>query len=320
MFTVEAGVVVVLQGFEIGLIPFVASSFLSLVIIVLPVLLKKWFFVRRRLKGSEITAEYLPPLGLSPAEISYLFNGEMHQRVVAATIINLIKRGILSAKKVEGKKRIFVGPRVDNSLKQHEKMLVVQADSENGISGDDLLNMPIVSGTKDTGGPGIDKALAMSQSIKNNLVELGYIRDNSTRQIIYRSTKLSAFLVLTLVWLPLAIAVFLSTVSKGSTTFADVGNFLVLSGIISVIFLVPMYIVSALLNIIRGRLIGREWLITRKFTRLWLQVIGFRQYVQLAEQNKLVYRTVKLEKSSKSEILPYAVALGFVKNWRNIVS
>ncbi len=74
-----------------------------------------------------------------------------------------------------------------------------------------------------------------------------------------------------------------------------------------------------ILAIIRGRIIGRDWIITEKLEKLWPQLVGFRQYIQLVEADKLAFHSSHLETMSKNDILPYAVALGYVKNWRNII-
>ncbi len=320
MFTVVVGAVWKLQGFNIELVTFVRIMYVSLFLLVIPTLFRRWYFARRRLVKNEITAEYLSPLGFSPAEVCYLFEGKVRERAVAATIIDLTQKGILTAKKVDGVKRIFVGPRVDSNLKKHEKLILVQASAEEGVSGEDLLSGKVSSSKLKTVKHGAKKTAVMSRIIKSDLIRNGYIQDDFNYKVLLRSLKLAIFLVLTLIVLPLIGVVFFDAINKGSTTFGDVGNFVLFTIIISVVSLIPMFGVTALINIIRGRMTGREWLITPKLGRFWLQVVGFRQYVHLAEKDLLNYRTEKLKKRSKNDILPYSVALGFVKNWRDIIT
>ncbi len=320
MLTVVATVVIKQRGFEIGIVPCMVIFLLSLFGVVLPVVFKRWYYVRRRLKNNPITAEYVPPLGFSPAEISFLFNNRLQPRAIGATIINLTHRGLLTAKKTGNSKHFFAGPRVDNNLKTYENMIVQSADVEGGISGNDLVNGAIFFGANKGTGRGISNTASMEQSIKKDLTHLGFIRDSYIRQITYRTLKLAVFLVVSLIWLPFMVAIIISIIKNGSSTFADVEFLFIFSLIVSVIALVPMILVSSIINIVRGRITGREWAITPKLGRFWLQVVGFRQYVQLAELDKLNYRTEKMKKMSKNDVLPYSVALGFVKNWRDIIS
>ena len=48
--------------------------------------------------------------------------------------------------------------------------------------------------------------------------------------------------------------------------------------------------------------------------------MGFRHYVKLNEKNDLKFETNELKKASNKDILAYAVALGYVKNWKDIVT
>jgi hypothetical protein len=48
-------------------------------------------------------------------------------------------------------------------------------------------------------------------------------------------------------------------------------------------------------------------------------MMGFRHFVKLTEKGQLHYDSEELKKTSSKDILPYAVALGYVENWRDIV-
>jgi len=102
-----------LIGAEVAILPFVLLAVFGFIVIMPMAVLRRWVFYRRRLKNQTITAEYEPPLGLNPAEIGYLFDGKLRELEVGATIIGLIQRGLLHIKKVDHKKKIFAGPKVE---------------------------------------------------------------------------------------------------------------------------------------------------------------------------------------------------------------
>ena len=87
----NSAVSITLEGAEVGLFPVVIAVLVGIIFVLPAALFRKWYFYRRRLKRSMITAEYEAPLGLNPAEIGYLFDGKLREREVAATIIYLIQ-------------------------------------------------------------------------------------------------------------------------------------------------------------------------------------------------------------------------------------
>ena len=301
-------------------LPILIAVFVGLFIIIPSSLFRKWYFYRRRLKKNIITAEYEPPLGLNPAEIGYLFDGKLREQEVGAMIISLVQRGLLHVKKLDGKKLIFAGPRIDDSVKTYEKKLIDEADTVDGVSAEQLLGRftTRTSIGKKTVTFG-SKEFLFSRLVHEDLRKRHYIKGSFLMPFIYTSFKITLLLEFVLIVIPTGILYVLASLQTGTFNLEMTLTALMLALALCVFSLVPLFIASMILAIIRGRIIGRDWIITETLERLWPQLVGFRQYIQLVEADKLAFHSSNLETSSKNDILPYAVALGYVKNWRNII-
>jgi len=131
---------------------------------------------------------------------------------------------------------------------------------------------------------------------------------------------MSMLLMTVLVTIPLTISLLIGMLQSGASDFSEIVDSVVLIIVVCFVLTIPMLILSAYLVHLRGRWSGRKWIITSKLNRFWAQVVGFRQYVQLAGKGKLKFRTSHLKSVSSNDMLPYSVALGFVKDWREIVT
>ncbi len=308
-----------LEGSNVGLVPLIVTVMVGLVFIVPAALFRKWYFYRRRLRKSTITAEYEPPLGLNPAEIGYLFDGKLRQQEVGATIIHLVQRGFLHLKKVDGQKKIFAGPRVDDNLKTYEKKLIEEADKPDGVSATDLLSRftTLQQGDKKTYGT---RELIFTQLVHADLHRKQYVKGSFAKYFIAGALKIAVILQFILIFIPLIITFIYFTYDVGSADFTVLVGLLFIGVMVAVFSFIPFFIAAMILNYIRGRILGREWIITKRLSRLWPQIIGYRQYIKLVEKDRLDFQTKSMESSSKNDTLPYAVALGYVKNWKNIIS
>lgn len=64
---------------------------------------------------------------------------------------------------------------------------------------------------------------------------------------------------------------------------------------------------------IKGKLLGRGWILSGKKKRLLGQFDAFREYVRLVQLGKVSFENNDAEKSEKTRTLPYAVALGYAQ-------
>jgi Predicted membrane protein (DUF2207) len=305
---------------DITISPFVFLLIGGAMVVAPMAYLRRWIFYRRRLKKNVITAEYEPPLDLNPAEIGYLFDGKLREREVAATLIHLIQRGLLNVKKTEHGKRIFAGPRVDSNLKSYENKLITVADVPNGVDVSTILSSFKAMKSKENGVESASMIIVFTHMVHSDLASRQYVKNNAIKAFLLSSFRIMVMLQLLFIVIPLVgVAVFM-TLNRGTADLNELGTIAILIVVTVLFFAVPFYVASMLLCLLRGRIVGREWIITDKLERLWPQIVGYRQYVQLVENEKLEFQTEELKKIGKNDTLPYAVALGFVKNWRDLLS
>ncbi len=315
----NSAVSITLEGAEVGLFPVVIAVLVGIIFVLPAALFRKWYFYRRRLKRSMITAEYEAPLGLNPAEIGYLFDGKLREREVAATIIYLIQKGFLHMKKVNQEKRIFAGPRVGNNLKTYEKKLIEEADNQDGVVASQLLSR--FTNYKSENFDGIaTRELIFTQLVHSDLHRRQYVKGSFVKYFLTSSLKITFLLQIVLVYLPLIILFILATLDTGTADFALLATLMITAFFVSLLLWLPFFIAAMILNYFRGRILGREWIITDKLKRLWPQLVGYRQYIKLVEADRLEFQSKELKEISKNESLPYAVAMGYVNNWRSILS
>jgi hypothetical protein len=317
---VTVGSVMLTVGeYQVSLIPFIILLFVGVFLLVPFTLFNKWYFYRRRLKKNVITADYESPAGLLPAEMQYLFGGINQERVVAATIIDLIQRSYLHMRKVNGKKRLFAGPKESATLTKYEKMLLVRVDKEGGAESEELMRNPIafIDGDPTVVDP---DATNLSGYIHDSLRQRGLVGGKGVNRFFISVFQTVAVLLFGLVWWPVMLFGSLSLLEAGSSDLSSMVSFPEVAIVATVILCIPLCIVSIVVVKFRAKLLGRRWMSTNKLSKLWPQIIGFRQYVKLAEQNKLNFNSTTQQTQISKDVLPHAVALGFVKKWRDIVS
>lgn len=305
-------------GYKVSLLLYVTILAAGLIVFIPLTLFRKWYFNRRRLKATVISVEFEPPAKLTPAEVQYLFGGVEQERIIGATIIHLVQRSILHVRKVDGVKTVFAGPKESSDLKAFEKMLVVQAQKEGGIKATKLLQSPIafVDGELDSQ----KTASTISEYVHDSLRERSLVDGKNVNRFFIDSMKISLWLIFSLIWWPILLFGFLSLLLASSSDVSSVNDFVHLAGITTAVLFMPITIASLFVVKWRARLIGRRWMSTTRLTKLWPQLMGYRHFVKLTEKNRLQFESKKLKDVSSKGVLPYAVALGFVKNWRDIVS
>ncbi len=308
-----------IRGIEVLLVPFVAITLFSLIFLIPFSLFGKWFFYRRRLKKQVITAEYEPPLGFNPAEIGYMFDGKLGEREIGATVIHLVQRGLLHIKRVNGEKRIFAGPRVDEHLKVYEKKIISEADIEEGATAQQLIDryMSVSSGKMQVG---MSRRIVFTQLVHSDLYRKQYVKGSYLKHFLFNAFKMYLLLCAVLIFIPFITVWFLLTLQNGAFDFLMLFSVVFGSFIFSWILFLPFFLSACALEYVRGRITGRQWIVTPKLARMWPQIVGFREYVKQVENERLEFYSEQLEEKTKNDLLPYAVALGFVKNWRNIIS
>jgi len=201
-----------------------------------------------------------------------------------------------------------------------KKKLIEEADKSYGVTSSDLLGMFTSLKSENFSIQVLSREMIFTQLVHSDLYRRQYVRGSFIFRFLFSSFKVYILLVTLVLYMPLCGLWLLGAVENGATDIKTLGALLLAGFYFSVIFFVPFYLASMILNYFRGRIVGREWIITPKLKRLWPQIVGYRQYIKMVENEKLEFSNKSLKETSKNSALPYAVALGFVKNWRDIIS
>lgn len=293
---------------------FYALLFLCISIVLIIIHIKTWFFARRRILKQVITAEYDAPLDLNPAEISYLFRRQLDSRDFAALLVHMSHEGVIHFRKQDGKRVVFAGPKYRGKLKSYEKLILDTLDDNKPVTAEDLVNhhKTIFKLGK------INNSL--TEHVKYDLRRNGYIRKKPISRRSIALLRSIILLLVSLIWIPLIAIWFYTALSVGSNDPSSFGDVVISGLVLSAVLFIPALAAVVFIKFLQSRSTGRAWIIEHKLLNFWPQIIGFRQYVYLSEVDKLTFSSKELKKKSNVHTLPYAIAFGFVKNWREIVT
>lgn len=266
----------------------------------------------RRIKNQLVTSEYKLPTKLSPTDLSYLFSPSIKQRHLYATLLDLANRSIIVLKEKEGKVYAESGPKIENDLTEQEKIFtnhILATDHavlvERLISGLTVYknNNHKVNGTK---------AYVFWWLLRKSLRQRGIIE----KQMTGRYTKiLLSFGVLSSLLVSLVSITILrifQMFDRGEVDFGMLAEHWMNALVVWLIMLVPIIIVSFGVLRFRAKLLGRHWLMTKKYRRYMNQIIAYKEFVRLTHKKKLKFESRELEKESRVKTKPYAIALGFI--------
>jgi hypothetical protein len=80
-----------------------------------------------------------------------------------------------------------------------------------------------------------------------------------------------------------------------------------------ILAVLPILFISFGLLKFKGRMMGREWIMTSRYKRYLSQIDSFREFVRLTHKNRLKFESKELHKESVALTRPYAIACGFIK-------
>lgn len=287
---------------------------LAVLILLAMINLKTWFFARRRILRQLISVGYTSPLGLNPAEISYLFRRELDDRDFAGLLAYMSQKGVIHFRKHDGVKMIYPGPKYEGNLKAYEKIILDVIDDNKPVAAKEFIERYREAFAAEA------TNRTLKEHVRDELIKSGYLHK---KPIFRRSIALLMTVIQLLsltVWLPLVVLWIRKSIEDGTSDFSKVVDVLSDGIIMSLYLFIPLLFIVVLMKHMQARAIGRRWIIQPKLLDFWAQIIGFRQFVRLTECGKLRFESKELEKTSLVNTLPYAIALGFVANWRDIIS
>ncbi len=286
---------------------------LCALLLVAAYILRSWLVACWRVKKQPISAEYKPPLSLNPAEVSLLYSGNASQKEFAGLVVHMAQRGIVHFRKHKGVKIVLPGPRHVDHLTYYEKRILQAVTEFRNVSAQNLVEH---HHTMFTGGT-VYKTFGAQ--VLHTLRSRSYVRSNATTQRWIDVFKTALVYIALLVWLPLTVVALYMMIAAGTGSTDTVVDYVQSMGVYSM-YAAPIACIAAVAS---QRLLapysGRRWLMSAKFRKFWPHALGFRQYVVLLEQDKLQFEDPDLKRTANINSLPYAIALGQVDNWRDIV-
>ncbi len=268
---------------------------------------------RARIANHIITSSYKLPEEMTPAELSYMFSSSIKRQHVFASIMQLTNEGILTGLMFKGMYMVRIGPRVDSKMTLASGYTIDTVENNEQIQpiklteGSDTYTVPNTQ-EKVNG----SKLYVYWWLIREGLRQRGVIVVNPVkayvRVVLLAQVKLLMCTLATIAIIQLLIMMFSGDIDLGS-----VGGLLSTYFLWAVFTLPVTFVVGFIVVRIRGRFLGRHWILTEKKRRLLNQFDAFREYVRLVQEGSALFESEEAEKRAKLKTLPYAVALGYAK-------
>jgi hypothetical protein len=276
------------------------------------------FYIRyrhmRRIKKQMVTSIYKLPISMSPVEVAYIFSAKVKRQQMYATLLDLANRSVLILHQRADKTTVEIGPKLESDLKQYEELLLKQInnksvaiDSEAVLSG--FTRYEVNKKNKIEGSRQYVFWWLLRDSLRSrHIIEKHLSKKFTSMLLVYGVVGSLAVSVLSI-----ALIRFQQMASAGEVDL----NRIVLSiesGVtLWLIMLLPMIIISFGVLKYKGRMLGREWIMTQKYQRYLGQIDAFREFVRLTHKDKLKFESVELKKESIAHTRPYAIACGYIK-------
>lgn len=264
------------------------------------------------LRSNTIYAEYESPGNLRPGEVAYLYDQSFGTDELLATLFDLEARGKVRLTPLPGPDVNFgihaVGKPIDDSLKLFEQeALAAIAGHKTGITWQDLKADTTIWDS------------AIESQLKRDLQGQDYVQAQSQPM----NTALPFLIGGGLIALASVVIPVISTEPKSpASTMPD--DFAGLRHDMDVFTLACLWLGAALLyacalycimSAYRHAMdMGKG---TGKLRQLWPRLAGFREYLQVVEQDRLQFENTSLRAAALDHTLAYAVALGLSTRWED---
>jgi hypothetical protein len=268
----------------------------------------------RRIKKQLVTSMYKIPVSMTPTELSYIFSTKVKQPQLYATLLDLANRSIIVMHDKHGKITVENGPKIDKNIHIFEKLLLDQfkdkphpVNVERVISG--FTNYELPKGSKITG----SRQYVYWWLLRETLRSRGIIQRHLSKR--YASMLLLFGVVGSLVISILSIVAFrfIEMIDIGEVDFGRLYESATSGFVLWLMLVIPMLFISYGLLKYRGRMLGRDWIMTKKYRRYLGQMDAFREFVRLTHKDKLRFESKELKKESIALTRPYAIACGYIK-------
>lgn len=291
----------------------VASLFIAYIIMYPLFILFVRYRHMYRIKKQMVTSLYSLPVKMSPTELAYIFSTKVKKQQLYGTLLDLANRSVIVLHKKGEHILVERGPKVDNNLALYEKLLIsnVLIDTESRRA-DLIMEGTVTYNYSEKYIEGSKQYVfwwLLRETLRNRKI---IQRDLSKRyfSMLFVFGVVGSFFVIILSILAFRISQMVHNGEVSIDTLSD--NFV--NGItIWLIFIIPMIIISFGLFKFRGRMLGRDWIMTAKYRRYLGQMDAFREFVRLTHRDKLRFESKELKKEAIALTRPYAIACGYIK-------
>lgn len=270
----------------------------------------------RRIKSQLVTSMYKLPITMTPVELAYIFSSRVKQPQLYATLLNLANRSILLMHSNKGKTSVEIGPKIDGDIRSFESLLTDQivnaggsADVDQVIEGHTNYENKKISQERITGSRQYVFWWLLRDTLRRRHIIQAHLSKRYALMIFMFGVIGSLVVVLIsivsvrLVQMILAGEVDLSRIISSSSSALSLWGIVVL----------PMLFISFGVLKYRGRMLGRHWIMTKKYKRYVAQMDAFREFVRLTHKDKLKFESKELKRESIALTRPYAIACGYLK-------
>ena len=268
----------------------------------------------RRIASQLVTSSYKLPLRLTPVELSYIFSTKINNSHMFATLLDLTNRGILIMNESQGKKTVKLGPKIEDNLLPFEKMLVGYVHQAGAPMDVRFLlkgstTYVLKSGDRIQGSRQYVFWWLLRQSLRDKKIIEKSMTGRYTK-ILIQFAVLGGLIASVVPLLSIRV---LQMLHKGEVDISSLTESLCNGLLFWAISIAPLLIISFALLRFRGKMLGREWLMTKHSYHYLGQLDAYREFVRLVHKGKLRFDSKNMEKESKAETRPYAIALGYIK-------
>lgn len=269
----------------------------------------------RRIKHQIVTSIYNMPIKLTPVELAYIFSAKVKKQQIYATLLDLANRSVLVMHKNHGITTVEIGPKVDKELHPFEMLLLEKIQHNSGnLNVEKLLegftSHELASGTKINGSRQYVFWWLLRDTLRaRNIIQKNLSKRYAMMLVVYGVISGLVVSVVSVVGLR-----FVQMIDYGKVDVHRLTQSLGSGLIIWLLMILPLLLVSYLILKYRGRMLGRDWIMTPKYRKYLSQMDAFREFVRLTHKGNLEFESKELYEESMAVTRPYAIACGYIKS------
>jgi uncharacterized membrane protein len=267
------------------------------------------------IKRQLVTSIYKLPISLSPTELAYVFSTKVGRPQMLATLFDLANRSVVVLHDKHGIVTVESGPKVDNNLSSYEKLLMEQISDRTSpvavrivMEGSTSRRVPStrqpINGTKH---------YVFWWLLRENLRVRGIMQRDMSKRYAAMLVSFGALGSLFVCVIVVVTARFMQMIDGGEVDAGRLLDSMRSSVLLWLMMLIPMLFISFGLLKFRGKMLGRDWVMTKKYRRYLGQIDAFREFVRMTHKGNLKFESKELYTESLAITRPYAIACGYIK-------